>query len=324
MKKILQLLIFVFALTITSKAQQLVVYNQHLIDPFSINPAFAGMDEKGHINMCFRKQWLGFSNSPTSYYLSGYSRLGEKTPQPYDQHSLRISRPQQYESLFKTKSKSFYHAIGGYIQSDKLGPFTRLSPGLTYSPHFKISKKYTLGIGILAGLLNYTFNDEGLLLASPDDQTYLDFLAQNTSSSFMNLNAGMVLYSEKMELHYAAQQLLRNQIWFVNNASVLDLQLHHFLGFAYRFTTHQKNMVFKPSFTLRYVQDLPLSFDLSILADFEDKFWAAMSYRYNNAVVTMVGMNFNQFRFGYAFDYNSSALRKTNAGSHEIFMGMNF
>jgi len=324
MKKLIIVLLIMFASILQIKAQQVVMYNQYQIDPFNVNPAFAGMDEKIHVNLCFRKNWAGIPNSPVTYYISGHSRLGERPPEPYDKYSLRISQPQKYESLYGTKKSKVYHALGGIVQNDRLGAFARLNAGLSYAAHLKLKGKMNLALGLQAGLLNYTFDKEGLILAFPDDQTYIDFLTQNTSSTFMNLNAGLVLYSDKFEFQYAAQQLLRNQIWFVNNSDVIELQIHHYLGFAYIMSMEAQKIRLKPSVMLRYVSGIPLSVDVNLLAEFDQKFWAGLSYRLKNSAIVLLGMNYKQFRFGYAYDYNTAMLPKSNSGSHELFIGMNF
>ena len=49
---------------------------------------------------------------------------------------------------------------------------------------------------------------------------------------------------------------------------------------------------------------------------------AGVGYRYQDAVMVMLGADYKNFFFGYSYDYNTSAIR-TAGGSHEVFVGYN-
>lgn len=48
---------------------------------------------------------------------------------------------------------------------------------------------------------------------------------------------------------------------------------------------------------------------------------AGLGYRYNDAVMAMIGAEFKGFFLGYSYDYHTSAISKASSGSHEIFAG---
>lgn len=46
-----------------------------------------------------------------------------------------------------------------------------------------------------------------------------------------------------------------------------------------------------------------------------------IGYRYNDAVMIMLGAEFKNFYLGYSYDYATSAISRASSGSHEIFAG---
>ncbi|MBL6963331.1 MAG: PorP/SprF family type IX secretion system membrane protein [Bacteroidetes bacterium] len=324
MRKILIIWIFgVFTTGFNSFGQQLMLLNHYDADPFIINPAFAGIDDHFYLNLNYRKQWTGFTNSPSVYYVNANSLLGDKPAKSYEPMSIRISDPSKYQSLFKSKTKKFRHGLGATIQSENYGQIRRFSSNLSYAFHLPVGKKYKFSAGVTAGLVTYNFSSENLTLIEPNDKTFNDFVGQNLSSNFMNFNGGLLFYSDKLQIGYSARQILRNQIWFVSNSSAIELQLHHYVHSQYSFSL-KGPFVLKAGFLLRYTDDVPLSLDLSAILANREKYWGGFIYRINSAMVFLAGMKYRNTRIGYSFDVNTNALVHYNSGSHEILIGLVF
>jgi hypothetical protein len=65
------------------------------------------------------------------------------------------------------------------------------------------------------------------------------------------------------------------------------------------------------------------SFDVSLLATFQEKIWGGLSFRQGEAMIALLGYSFfkdNSLRLGYGFDYVISAQEAKNATSHEIIL----
>ena len=317
------IILLLLAMGYSSYSQQVMLLNQYQVDPFSINPAFAGQTNQVYVNLNYRKQWAGFTNAPAVYYLNAHSLLGEKPPKSYEPMSIRIADPSKYESLYKRKSKKIRQGIGANIQNENFGQIRRFSTGITYALHMQIGKKYNLSGGITAGLLTYNFSSDNLTLIEANDQTFQDFVGQNLSNSFLNINAGLLFYADNFYIGYSANQIYKNQIWFVSNSSAIELKTHHILHAQYHILSNGPYS-FKPGFLMRYTADVPLSFDLSTSVDYNNKYWGGIIYRFNSAIALFGGMNYRNMRFAYSFDLNTNALINYNSGSHEILMGLVF
>jgi len=83
---------------------------------------------------------------------------------------------------------------------------------------------------------------------------------------------------------------------------------------------------------LKYVNPVPWQADINVKVaynfkdrrktDYDDKVWAGLSYRTQDALVMLMGFQFmEQYEMSYSYDLTVSPLRQYNSGSHEIMFG---
>jgi type IX secretion system PorP/SprF family membrane protein len=81
------------------------------------------------------------------------------------------------------------------------------------------------------------------------------------------------------------------------------------------------NVKFKPSLLTKVTQGAPLQVDLSGNFLFNEKFVLGAAWRWDAAVSAMAGFQISDGLFiGYAYDYETTNLRRYNSGSHELFL----
>ena len=56
-------------------AQQQPIYSQYMMNPYLLNPAIAGYQGYTDFNFTAREQWLGYSDGPSTYAISGQTRI---------------------------------------------------------------------------------------------------------------------------------------------------------------------------------------------------------------------------------------------------------
>src|SRR5690554_6814621 len=98
------------------KAQQQPVYSQYMMNPFLLNPAIAGYQGYTDFNLVAREQWLGYGDGPSTYSLSGQTRI------------LRTSyrnRSRIIKSRRRRRRPSGRVGYGGYVYNDKNGAMSR-------------------------------------------------------------------------------------------------------------------------------------------------------------------------------------------------------
>jgi len=303
-----------------SFAQQVGQYSLYLQNPYIINPAAAGLENEFDVSLGFRKQWVGFENSPQTYYVSANTAIIKSAASPRPS-SVRISSPSEYDKY--ESGGNIRHGLGGFLAADEFGAFKKNTANLTYAIHLPFTRKLTVSFGTSVGLSNWQFDQNAVTLEEPDDAVYDMFAGQSgNTANVLDINFGTWIYTKKFFVGYAPTQLLQNNISFDGNQTESKLNVFHQVmgGYNYRMS---RDLVLVPNFLLKYTSAAPLSVDINVRADYQDRFWFGGSYRHNDAVVAMAGLHINDmFRFGYSFDITTSALAKYNSGSHEIVLGI--
>ena len=64
-----------------------------------------------------------------------------------------------------------------------------------------------------------------------------------------------------------------------------------------------------------------IQFDISARVEYNNLFWAGISWRYQDAVAVFGGVNLKGFRIGASYDLTTSYLSKVSYGSIEVFFG---
>ena len=135
-------LFFVLGVVDTSHAQQRGLYSNFLLNDFYYNPAIAGSKGVHKANISYRNQWVGFDGAP----------------------SLIIGN---FNGSYKNEGKLGY---GVTLLSETTGITQNTGAYLNYAHHFKLSDKYTLGLGIQPGYMQYRVKLYDAQLADQGDE----------------------------------------------------------------------------------------------------------------------------------------------------------
>ncbi|WP_276498211.1 type IX secretion system membrane protein PorP/SprF [Pontibacter litorisediminis] len=307
------ILIFCFLLVgSVAVAQQKALYSQYMTNYYLLNPAVAGVEKDWNIKAGYRNQWTGFEGAPQTYYLSAETALFKRTI------GRRKSMP--------------YHGAGGYIYTDKTGPVSQTGLLLSYAYHVPLNRSLYLSSGVFAGVQQYKFDENKIHLA--DGSNERDPVTQQGSiNAFMpDLSVGTYLHSEEFFVGASLFQVLGNRI--TKNRGIEDparLSRHLFVSGGYNFDVN-RNITVTPSVLLKYVNPAPIQADFNVRGEYhftkrrktvyDDMVWAGISYRTQDAIVGLVGVQFKeQYRLSYTYDITVSPMRHHSAGSHEIVLG---
>ena len=129
-KNITALALFV-VLSFSASAQQIYQLSQYLQNLYVLNSATAGLHDFTEVNLSYRNQWIGITNSPTTYYVSVNTPIGKRIEINPQSSSVRISSPTAYNSV----TRKSYHAIGGYVLQDASGASAQQIASLSYTFH---------------------------------------------------------------------------------------------------------------------------------------------------------------------------------------------
>lgn len=286
---------FIFVLTNSADAQQEAMFTQYMFNTASVNPAYVGSLPVMNVMYLGRKQWVGFEGSPTT-------------------QTLNLHVPIKAQKI----------ATGISFMNDRIGPVQENTLFLNFSYALKLTEKTHLSFGLNAGGKLFQIKLSEIAVIDSRDVSF----SEDKKSKFMpNFGFGTFLFSERYYLGLSFPKLVKNTFNFNEGESATNLtkqERHFFMIGGYVFPL-SANIMFKPSFQLKYVYGVPLSVDLTGSFLIKEKIWLGASYRIGDALgFTIQYKAFDSLWIGYAFDYSASIIRRYNTGTHEIMISYDF
>jgi len=285
MKKLI-ILAFICA-NFLAKAQQepqftLNQFNSQL----EINPAYAGANINSSISLRSRKQWVGFTGSPSTFNFNLEGKLINKQL-----------------------------AAGLTLIRDRIGIIQSNSLGISLSSHLIVSEEGTLALGIKMGV-NFMKSDFSMLTnVDPSDPLYN---TKNITSPFVGF--GALYYTEKLYIGFAIPDVKS----FENVSPRLKVyKPHYYLYGGYKIFLNS-DIDIRPALLGKYVSAAPIVIDAAMDVWYKNQFGFGFSYRTMDAINVMIKGQFHNFYLGYSYDMTVSKLRTLNSGTHEILLGFSF
>lgn len=303
-------------------AQQRPQYTQYIFNNYLINPAITGIENYTDIKAGYRNQWTGLDGAPVTMYFTAHTPIGNKFIQgdPMSQPA-NGEDPMSRSYVQDYQAAPAHHGIGFTVVSDKAGPITQSNYNLTYAYHLGITSNLNLSVGVAAGLASINLNTSQITLENALDPAIAN---GNTNQLKPDLGLGVWAYSATYFVGVSAQQVLPQTLYFSSNSTYNQSKTvpHYFVTAGVKLFLAE-DITLLPSVMFKYVKPVPNTFDLNLKMAFQDKFWIGGSYRRNDAIAAMAGINVGSFlNFGYAYDFTTSNLNNVSNGTHEIILGI--
>lgn len=277
-------------------AQQLPFSSQYYTNPFVINPAYTGINEKINVFVTHRSQWTGLAGAPQTSYFT-------------------IDGPIQAKNS----------SLGLKVYSDVTDIISRAGIFGNYSYKLKISDSNNLYIGVACGVFNNKIDFSKALIRDADDP----FLSQQSQNkTVFSADLGVVYVWKKLTVGFAVPQILGNRIKYPNlngDNSYYNLSPHYQGSAKYVFDlSKEKEITAYPLIMFRSVKGAPFQYDINGVVDWKSTGWVGLTYHSNYAVAVSAGIRFHNFCFGYAYDMGISKIKSYTGSSSEFLLGYTF
>ena len=274
--------------------QQIGQYTQYMSNELVINPAFAGAHEVLSLTMVHRSQWSGLEGAPSTQTFSAHS-------------------------LFKNE----HIGLGMSIINDKVGIHQNLSLNTSYAYHLKVDKDSYFSMGLQVGV-NHKQSDFASLaghIQSPNDPSINALKATSTS---LVVGTGIYFRSPKLHLGLSAPKLFSSKTSINDSINIELNKPHYFLYGRYRVPINS-NIKIQPGILIKYLPNVPVSFDFSLAAIFNEVLLTGLSYRSFESIDLLLQAKVTkQLKLGYSFDYPISMVSELSRSSHEIMLNYIF
>jgi type IX secretion system PorP/SprF family membrane protein len=315
------ILTIVFGLTAgVTYSQQMPMYSQYIMNGFLINPSMAGRDGYTTINITARQQWLGLSGAPGTYAASFQTRILKNS---YISKSTSVRR----KIIKPTKGGNV--GLGGYIFNDRNGIMNRTGILAAYAYHLELGRTNGvpnyLSLGLAGTIYQYAIDLNGNLLLNDINDEFLN--NYDRVVYIPDFNFGASYTTTKFYVGFAMSSISRGSLLFGNQGGNKRTELgHFFITGGAKFELRGTDFEIEPSALIKSSDMIFKSFqmDLTTRVYYKNDYWAGLSYRTSDAIVMMVGLKYDRFIFGYAFDFTLTDIRKQSFGSHEMTFAVKF
>ncbi len=281
------LLFLGLATALSVNAQQDALYSQYMFDKMLMNPACAGSSKWMVGSLKNRMQYVKLEGAPTT-------------------NVFTFQAPVQVKKI----------GLGVKVVRDKIAVTNNLAATAFFSYHLGFGKG-KLSFGLEGGLLNNSYNYEGLHKVDLDDPALL-----LSAESYMHPDVSTGVYYQSASYYVGASA---NHLFSLKKSisSVGDAQAYpknrSFYGMGGYILELSDKMFLEPGFLVKYAMNAPLQVDLNLSFIWLDLFTAGASFRTGDAVVSYVKIDISKnFKLLYSYDFTISQLAKYSNGSHEI------
>ncbi|HYQ57291.1 MAG TPA: type IX secretion system membrane protein PorP/SprF [Draconibacterium sp.] len=299
MRKTVSFLFIMMSVTLVTYGQQDPQYTNNMFYKLGVNPAYAGAENAISGTLLNRYQWSGFEGAPKTLVFTADAAI----------------------QAFGAPG-----GIGVNVISDEFGYYKNTWVNLNYS--YKVTTSLgTLGLGVSPGIYNFSISPEWYV---PEGNKYglnyytqaeSDPLVPNEESSQItfDLGVGAYLSTNKYYLGFSVTHINQGEVKYDDTAMDF-LTRHYYLTGGYNIKLSDPLFEVRPSFLLK--SDLASwQIDVNTNVVYNDKFWGGISYRVQDAVALLMGLElFNGVQVGYSFDLVTSAIKSNGFASNEIFI----
>lgn len=288
MKKLLAV-IAAGCLSTIALAQQDPQFSQNMFNRLFVNPASAGSNEAICASLLYRAQWVSFDGAPKS------GVLGIEAP------------------LLNNKV-----GVGLSVLTDRIGFENTLQGKLAGNYKFDVGGG-KLAIGVDFDYMQHEIDGN---FKAPDQSANDPAIPKSAvSGSAFDLGGGLFYNSEKLYVGLSATHLLESAVELDDFKKEYKRHFYGMIGYTIDLTPM---VALKPMVFVKNVTD-NTTFDVNLNAHFNDRFWVGVSYRNEDAIVGLLGLNITEkLRLGYSYDFTTSDVKDYSDGTHEIMLGYCF
>jgi type IX secretion system PorP/SprF family membrane protein len=292
-------LIFCFLLCFLSigiYAQDVTNFTQFFINPYSINPSYAGIEGRGALFFAYRKQWADIEGAPSivNFAFHAPTKLGLN-------YGLNLANDSR--GILKTSSVMF---TGGYTVN--------------------IDKNKFIRFGISAGAASNAVNTDEFEnpLYDPNDPVLTKLLDKNM---YLIGNAGLSIHLKSFHFGAALPNIftpayVSTEAFSVNEVQPFQSLLIHASN---RFYFAKDKHVFEPYLIYRMNKDLPGQFEAAGVLHLNHILWVGGSYKQDFGISALGGIKLQNFLLiGGSYSLKNTGINELGSPSFEIQLGYIF
>ncbi|MEX1241808.1 MAG: PorP/SprF family type IX secretion system membrane protein [Cyclobacteriaceae bacterium] len=281
---------FIFLLLFASsfaKAQDQTNFTHFYLNPYLINPSYAGIDGQSSLSIIYRKQWMTIDGAPTIANFTLQSPLSPRL-------SFAIS-----------------------LTNDSKGLLNNSSALLTFGYNIPLAEKAFVRFGISGG---GTWNtvDMSKLEALSGDPALGNILESNAA---LTGNAGISFHINTFQLGASMPTMFAPSYISADAFNITEIEPFQSIvvNASNRFYFADDKHVFEPYALYRMNADLPPQFEFAGVLHLNHVIWLGGSYKQDFGISALAGIKLkNRLAIGASYSLQNSGVNELNSPSFEV------
>lgn len=264
------------------------IYSLYRFNPQNITPAHVGGYDGTEVIVMNRQQWLGIEGAPKTMGVSANMKWGKQK------------------------------GIGLIGLLDEAGPMKTVHLGLDFGYHVRLNEAWSFSGGIRGGVGNMTLNFSGIQLPQAGDDS---FATDRSTGMQVNTGWGVKVYKgDGLFLSVSQPRMFRYDFGAGGGAFKDNPSFFVMTGTKWMISD---KLTLYPSALLRMAADVPMSYDVNLVANINSKLDAGLGYRGKESVGIRLGVQMTKvFYLGYVYELPTSQISKMTSQSHELALRM--
>ena len=277
---------------INVQAQDFPHYSLYNLNPYVINPAYAGVEGRPFVSLTHRRQWLGIEDAPVT------SNIAFHTP-----------------------------VVGGFnmglnVTQDEYGIFQQNGALLTFGYNVQLGFNQYLSFGISGGAKMQNINFDGIDVSDPA----LGNINQDNTIK-LDGNIGLAYHISGFNLGFSLQNIFNTRTYPQEPFEVGELGLirNYIITADYMIYFGNDDYIFQPFGNYRSFEGFDGQWEAGGIFHIKHALWLGGSYRQDYGIIGMLGVKLkSSFSLAYAYEMPAAKVDGINKSSHEINLGFAF
>ena len=286
------LLVLLFVtISVAAIGQDISNFTQFFINPYTLNPSYAGVEGRPAFFVGYRKQWSGIEGGPTIGNFSMHTPLSKKL-------NLGFSLTSDKRGIVNTSA--FMATIG----------YTATIDNLTF-----------FRFGLSAG---YGHNSVDLSnIGSISDPVIASLASSNANSTLLG-NAGISFHKKTFHIGLALPNIfqpmyLSKDAFTVTATKPFQTTIIHASN---RFYFNKDQTVFEPYLIYRLNDGVPSQVEAAAILHLQHVMWVGASYKQQFGISGLLGFKIqNQFAVGFSYSIKNAGANQIPSPSYEVQLG---
>lgn len=263
------------------QSQSLLNSNLYNKNKFSINPAYAGSQERLFASLQGNSQNASVSNSPQYFMFNVHAPIK-------DNLGVGLNIYQGNSGFFETTVVEFNVAYTASLNEDHAITFG-LNTGYVRERLDRFSGNFNDFVDGSDPTLQGEYFDQGQL----------------------KIGTGLVYRTKGLEISAAFPRLMRTE-------GGLNFNFVTYAG--YSISNKDASWIFTPSLLYQVPEGNANLVDINLMAEWKSLLWAQGGYRSNGVINLGIGANLESFGFGYSYGYATGDISEIVASMHEVLI----